>query len=89
MTKKTVRYGPSIQLDDAMEEVPLDKSEIEVRLAIAEFVICRVSGTPAGEEIFDGLIKRFENRYPQHKLLSQYLLSPGYVDSGADVDDIY
>jgi hypothetical protein len=81
MTKKSVRYGPSTQLDDAVEEV--------VRLAIAEFVIRRVSGTPAGEEIFDGLIKRFENRYPQHKLLSQYLLSPGYVDSGSDVDDIY
>nr|WP_314562205.1 hypothetical protein [uncultured Pseudomonas sp.] len=89
MTKKTVRYGPTIQLDDVVEEVSLDKSEIEVRLAIADFVIRRVTGTPAGKEIFNGLIKRFENRYPHHKLLTQYLISPGYMDSGADAEDIY
>ncbi|MFV0932761.1 hypothetical protein [Pseudomonas jessenii] len=58
MTKKPVRYGPSIQLDDDVEGGQLDKSEIEVRLAIADFVIRRVTGTPAGEEIFNGLIKR-------------------------------
>lgn len=87
MKKKPVRYGPTIQLDDVVEEVPLDKSEIEVRLAIADFVTRRVTGTPAGEKIFNGLIQRFENRYPHHKLLTQYLLSPGYLDS--DAEDIY
>lgn len=89
MTKKPVRYGPTIQLDDVVEDVPLDESEIEVRLAIADFVIRRVTGTPAGEEVFNGLIKRFENRYPHHKLLTHYLLSAGYMDSGADAEDIY
>lgn len=89
MTKKPVRYGQSIQLDGDVEGIPLDKSEIEVRLAIASFVIRRVTGTPAGEEIFNGLIRRFENRYPHHKLLTQYLISPGYMDSDADAEDIY
>jgi hypothetical protein len=70
MTKKSVRYGPSVQLDDEVEVFPLDKSEIEERLAIADFVIRRVVGTPSGEEIFNGLIKRCENRYPHHKLLT-------------------
>ncbi|WP_259695884.1 hypothetical protein [Pseudomonas frederiksbergensis] len=46
-------------------------------MAIAEFVIRRVAGTPAGEDIFNGLLKLFENRYPHHKLLSHYLISPG------------
>lgn len=89
MTKKTVKYGERSQLDGDVEEIPLDKSEIEVRLAIADFVIRRVAGTHSGEEIFNGLIKRFENRYPHHKLLTQYLISPGYMDSGADAEDIY
>ncbi|WP_223460872.1 hypothetical protein [Pseudomonas sp. GL-RE-19] len=89
MRKKPVRYGPSIQLDHQVEDVPLDKSEIEVRLVIADFVIRRVTGTPTGEEIFNGLIKRFENRYPHHKLLTQYLISPGYMDSDADAENIY
>jgi hypothetical protein len=89
MTKKSLRYGQSIQLDDDVERIPLDKNEIEVRLAIADFVIHRVTGTPSGEEIFHGLIKRFENRYPHHKLLTQYLISPGYIDSDADAADIY
>ena len=89
MTKQPLRYGPSIQFDDDVERIPLDKSEIEVRLAIADFVIRRVTGTTAGEEIFNGLIKRFENRYPHHKLLTKYLISPGYMDSDADAEDIY
>lgn len=89
MKKKPVKYDPAIHLDDVVEEVPLDKSEIEVRLAIADFVIRRVTGTPAGEVIFNGLITRFENRYPHHKLLTHYLLSAGYMDSGADDEDIY
>jgi len=89
MTEKPVRYGPGIQLDDDVEVLPLDKSEIEVQLAIASFVIRRVQGTSAGEEIFNGLIRRFENRYPHHKLLTQYLINPGYLDSHADAEDIY
>jgi hypothetical protein len=89
MTKKHVRYRPTIQIDDVIEEVPLDRREIEVRLrlAIADFVPRRVTGTPAREKIFNGLIQRFEIRYPHHKLLTQYQLSPGYLDS--DAEDIY
>ncbi|MNY36692.1 hypothetical protein D3C86_1711960 [compost metagenome] len=45
-------------------------------MAIADFVIRRVAGTPTGEKIFKGLVKNFENRYPHHKLLSLYLTSP-------------
>lgn len=89
MTKKPVRSGQSSQINGDVEGIPLDKSEIEVRLAIADFVIRRVTGTPSGEAIFNGLIKRFENRYPHHKLLTQYLISPGHMDSDADAEDIY
>ncbi|MDI3391353.1 hypothetical protein QLG10_02785 [Pseudomonas sp. V98_8] len=87
MTDKPVECTPDTQFEEASEELPLDSSEIEVRLAIAEFVIRRVAGTPAGEDIFNGLVKRFENRYPHHKLLAHYLTRPGYIDS--DVEDIY
>lgn len=48
----------------------MDPREIEVRLAIADFVLHRVNGTSGVREIFDALIKRFENRYPHHKLLA-------------------
>lgn len=87
MTEKHVEYAPDTHLDEVAEELPLDSSEIEVRLAIAEFVIRRVAGTPAGEDIFNGLLKRFENRYPHHKLLAHYLTRPGYIESEAE--DIY
>jgi hypothetical protein len=42
-----------------------------------------------GEEVFYDLIKRFEHRYPHHKLLTQYLLSPGSLDLAADAEDVY
>lgn len=84
MTDQSLKFGTYQWFEEASEELPLDSSEIEVRLAIAEFVIRRVAGTPAGEEIFNGLLKFFENRYPQHKLLSHYLLSPGYLAPDAE-----
>lgn len=87
MIIKPVKYDPETQFEEAAENTALNSSEIEVRLAIAEFVIRRVAGTQAGEEIFNGLIKRFENRYPHHKLLSHYLTSPEHFDS--DSEDIY
>ena len=87
MTKETTEYADGSQIEKDETDLPLDKSEIEVRLAIAEFVIRRVAGTPAGREIFNGLIKRFENRYPHHKLLAHYLTSPEHFE--ADSDDIY
>lgn len=68
------------------EERLLDPREVEVRLAIADYVIRRVGGTPAGREIFDALIRRFENRYPQHKLLAHLLTSPEHLEM--DVDDL-
>ncbi|MVV48794.1 hypothetical protein EJA72_11145 [Pseudomonas sp. PB120] len=79
MSDQLLRYGSYQWFEETAEELPLNASEVEVRLAIAEFVIRRVAGTPAGEEIFNGLLQYFENRYPQHKLLSHYLLSPGYL----------
>ncbi|MNJ26933.1 hypothetical protein D3C77_214250 [compost metagenome] len=87
MTDKPVKYAPYSRTEETAEDLPLDPSEIEVRLAIADFVIRRVAGTPAGREIFDGLIRRFENRYPHHKLLAHYLTSPEHFESGAE--DIY
>ncbi|MNR16395.1 hypothetical protein D3C85_1329950 [compost metagenome] len=77
MIDQPLKFGTYQWFEETSEELPLDSSEIEVRLAIAEFVIRRVAGTPAGEDIFNGLIKLFENRYPHHKLLSHYLISPG------------
>ncbi|NNB06638.1 hypothetical protein HBN83_12040 [Pseudomonas fragi] len=67
------------RFEDRHEDLPLDPCEIEVRLAIADFVIRQVAGTNAGEEIFNGLIWRFENRYPHHKLLAHYLTSPEFI----------
>ena len=87
MSDQPLRYGSYQWFEETAEELPLNSSEVEVRLAIAEFVIRRVAGTPAGEEIFNGLLKHFENRYPQHKLLSHYLLSPGYLaPDGEDLE---
>ena len=84
MSDQPLRYGSYQWFEEAAEELPLNASEVEVRLAIAEFVIRRVAGTPAGEEIFNGLLPLFENRYPHHKLLSHYLLSPGYLAPDAE-----
>ena len=84
MSDQPLRYGSYQWFEETAEELPLNATEVEVRLAIAEFVIRRVAGTPAGEEIFSGLLQHFENRYPQHKLLSHYLLSPGYLAPDAE-----
>ena len=85
MTDKTFSH-----FEDDAEDLPLTPAEIEVRLAIADFVIHQVNATAAGEVIFESLVKRFENRYPHHKLLTNYLLSPGYLvpDSEDDEADI-
>lgn len=58
----------------------LSTAEIEVRLAIADYVIRRAAATPGGRKIFEALIPRFEDKYPHHKLLSLYLTSPGHID---------
>ncbi|UZE84011.1 hypothetical protein [Pseudomonas viciae] len=76
MTDKPVGCRPYSRFEDGYEYLPLDSNEIEVRLAIADYVIRRVAGTPAGENIFKGLVGHFENRYPHHKLLALYLTSP-------------
>ncbi|MEG1626215.1 hypothetical protein [Pseudomonas sp.] len=81
MTDKPLKYGSYSYYEETGEYLPLSPQEIEVRLAIAEFVIRRVSGTPDGKEIFDGLIRHFENRYPHHKLLAHYLSNPNYIES--------
>ncbi|EJM48270.1 hypothetical protein PMI26_00732 [Pseudomonas sp. GM33] len=76
MTDKPVGCRPYSRFEDGYEDLPLDSNEIEVRLAIADYVIRRVAGTPTGESIFKGLVRNFENRYPHHKLLALYLTSP-------------
>ncbi|MGG5283657.1 hypothetical protein ACQZ2G_06570 [Pseudomonas viridiflava] len=58
----------------------LSKDEIEVRLAIADYVIRRANGTADGRKIFDALIPRFEGRYPHHKVLAHCLTAPEYID---------
>lgn len=67
-----------------MPEVLLDKglskAEVEVRLAIADYAIRRLAGTPAGHEAFQALVAQFQGRYPQHKLLTQLLIAPDYID---------
>jgi hypothetical protein len=91
MTDEPVRYRPYSRFEDGYEDLPLDSNEIEVRLAIADYVIRRVAGTPTGESIFKGLVRHFENRYPHHKLLALYLtnpesLVPEYRDSESDAE---
>ncbi|MEG1082533.1 hypothetical protein D3C77_330430 [compost metagenome] len=81
MADKPLKYGSYSCCEETGEHLPLSPQEIEVRLAIAEFVIRRVAGTPAGREIFVGLIRHFENRYPHHKLLAHCLANPNYIDS--------
>ena len=94
MTDKPVGCRPYSRFEDGYEDLPLDSNEIEVRLAIADYVIRRVAGTPTGESIFKGLVGQFENRYPHHKLLALYLTSPESLvpededsESEAEVDN--
>ena len=88
MTDKPVERLPSSHFEEKAEKLPLTPDEIEVHLAIADFVIRQVNATVAGEKIFFALVKRFENRYPHHKLLSNCLLYPGHlVPDPDDVDD--
>jgi hypothetical protein len=89
---KRPRYVPVDYLDTDQEaSCPLDRFEVEVQLAIAQFVIKRVAGTTAGKEIFDALIPRYDNRFPYHKLLANYLTSPEHMEtqeSDEQYDDI-
>lgn len=62
----------------------LTPAEIEVRLAIAGYLIPRLAGTPAGREAFNSLVAKFENRYPHHKLLANLLTAPEYVEHDHD-----
>lgn len=71
-------------VEEQAERPPIDPREIEIRLAIADYVIRRVAGTPAGREIFDALILRYEDRFPHHKLLAHLLTSPGHLEMDAE-----
>lgn len=76
--KKLIR-----EFDHAPEVLPsedLSKAEIEVRLAIADYAIHRLAGTVAGHECFQTLVSQFQGKYPQHKLLTQLLIRPEYLD---------
>lgn len=87
MADKLKKDTRGATFEEAAEDLPLSPAEIEVHLAIADFVIRRVNATPTGEAIFEGLVKRFENRYPHHKLLSNCLLYPGYLVPEPDDDE--
>jgi len=58
----------------------MSKAEIEVRLAIANYLIPRIAGTPAAREAFNALVGRFQGRYPHHKLLTHLLITPEYLE---------
>lgn len=86
--RKPPLYEPMnyVDTDDSDPNRPLDHYEVEVQLAIAQFVIRRVWGTPAGQEIFDALLPRFEDRLFYHKLLTHYLISPEYIETAVRDD---
>lgn len=67
-------------MHDLQSDKRLSKAECEVRLAIADYAIRRMAGTPAGHEAFQALVAQFEGRYPHHKLLTQLLITPEYID---------
>lgn len=62
----------------------MSAAEIEVRLAIAGFLIPRLTGTAAGREVFEALVTKFLNRYPHHKLLAHLLTAPEYLEDDRD-----
>ena len=62
----------------------MSKAEIEVRLAIANYLIPRIAGTPAAREAFNALVGRFQGRYPHHKLLTHLLIVPEYLEHAPD-----
>lgn len=62
----------------------MSKAEIEVRLAIANYLIPRIAGTPAAREAFNALVGRFQGRYPHHKLLTHLLITPEYLEHAPD-----
>lgn len=76
----TERYLTKTDDDEVLSNEQLSPDEIEVQLAIADYVIRRVAGTPEGREIFNALVKQFEHRYPHHKLLTHYLTNPDYLE---------
>jgi hypothetical protein len=69
----------TVLLSDGMTE-----AEIEVRLAIASYLIPRFAGTPVAREAFNALVGEFQDRYPHHKLLSHLLISPEYLEHTPD-----
>ncbi len=62
----------------------MSKAEIEVRLAITNYLIPRIAGTPAAREAFNALVGRFQGRYPHHKLLTHLLIAPEYLEHAPD-----
>lgn len=81
MAKPTL-YVPVDYIDmDRQTEPPLDHFETEVQLAIAQYVIKSFAGTEIGKQIFDGLMPRYQDRFPYHKLLAHYLTSPEYIET--------
>ena len=70
----------SVLLSDQMTQ-----AEIEVRLAIAGYLIPRLAGTPAGREAFNALVAKFQDRYPHHKLLTHLLIAPEYLEHAPDI----
>lgn len=76
----TERCLTQMEGGELLQDECLSPEELEVQLAIADYVIRRVAGTPEGREIFNALVKQFEHRYPHHKLLAHYLTNPEYLE---------
>lgn len=49
------------------------KTELEVKLAIADYFIEQFADTPEGRKAFETLVGRFVGEYPQHKMLTHFL----------------
>lgn len=69
----------SVLLSDGLTD-----AEIEVRLAIAGYLIPRLAGTPTAREAFNALVAKFQDRYPHHKLLTHLLIAPEYLEHAPD-----
>lgn len=52
----------------------VEKAQIEVKLAIADYFIEQFAGKPEGRKAFEALVGRFVDKYPQHKMVTHMLV---------------
>ncbi len=51
-----------------------EKTQLEVKLAIADYFIEQFAGKPEGRKAFEALVGRFVGEYPQHKMVTHMLV---------------